>query len=74
MTHEERIRYLKNHEAETLSPAQVAQVLGGSPYWYNLTARDGKLTLPHLWRGRNLRIFKAPILRLITQEKEVPPS
>ena len=45
--------------------AELARVLGGRPYLYNLEARQGMLTLPHVWRGRNLRILKAPLLRIL---------
>ncbi len=65
MTHEERIALLERQPGETISPTVAAQVLGGSPYAYNLTAREGKLNLPHVWRGRNLRILKTPLLKLI---------
>ena len=65
MTHEERIQYLKSLPNETISPTEAAKILGGSPYWYNLAAKNGTLTLPYMWRGRNLRLFKAPILRIL---------
>lgn len=67
MTHEERIAYLQELPGETISPRQAAQVLGGQPYLYNLLAKQGELHLPHMWRGRNLRIFKTPVLRLIRE-------
>lgn len=56
---------LRGIPGETISPAQLAKVAGGDPYAYNLMARQGKLDLPHLWRGRNLRIWKEPVIRLI---------
>ena len=65
MTKAERIKYLNGIRGETISPAQLAKVAGGDPYSYNLAAKHGKLDLPHLWRGRNLRIWKEPVLRLI---------
>lgn len=65
MTHEERIAYLMALPGETISPTELAVVLGGDPYAYNLQAKAGKLTLPHLWRGRNLRIFRAPVLKVL---------
>ena len=71
MSHDERMELLKAQPGETISPAILARILGGDPYVYNLTARDGKLKLPHMWRGRNLRIFKAPLLRLLEQGKEI---
>ena len=65
MTHTERITYLENLEDETLSPTELATVLGGRPYAYNVAARKGELGLPYVFRGRNLRIFKQPVLDLL---------
>ncbi len=65
MDHSERILYLRDLPGETLSPKEAAKVLGGDPYAYNVAAKEGVLTLPYLWRGRNLRIFKQPILDLL---------
>lgn len=65
MTHKERIALLKAQPGETISPATLAKVIGGNPYAYNLAAREGQLTLPYVWRGRNLRIFTAPLLKLL---------
>ncbi len=65
MTSQEKIDWLRALPGETISPRQLAKVAGGDPYAYNLAARVGKLELPHLWRGRNLRIWKAPVIRLI---------
>lgn len=71
MTHDERISYLKRLDKETISPTELARVIGGNPYVYNLAAREGLLTLPYIWRGRNLRIFKEPLLRLLENGKEI---
>ena len=65
MTKEEKITFLRELPEETISPAQLAMVAGGDPYNYNVAAKLGKLDLPHLWRGRNLRIWKEPVIRLI---------
>ena len=65
MTREEKIDWLRSLPSETISPQQLAVVDGGDPYSYNLAAKEGKLELPHLWRGRNLRIWKEPVIRLI---------
>lgn len=62
MTTEEKIAFLKNLPSETISPKIMALVDGGDPYSYNLTAREGKLDLPHFWRGRNLRIWKSFVI------------
>lgn len=65
MTREEKIEFLRGIQGETISPKQLSQVAGGEPYYYNLSAKAGTLDLPHLWRGRNLRIWKEPVIRLI---------
>lgn len=55
----------------TCSPRQLAMVLGGQPYYYNLQAKDGKLDLPHFWRGRNLRIFTNPVIERLGGKTDV---
>ena len=65
MTREEKLDWLRSLPGETISPQQLAKVDGGDPYSYNLAAKEGKLPLAHLWRGRNLRIWKEPVIRLI---------
>ena len=65
MTTEEKIDFLRQLPSETISPSVMALVAGGDPYSYNLMAREGKLDVPHFWRGRNLRIWKQPVIRLI---------
>ena len=65
MTREEKLAWLRSLPGETISPKQLANVAGGTPYSYNVAAMEGKLNLPHLWRGRNLRIWKDPVIKLI---------
>ena len=65
MTREEKLELLRSLPDETISPRQLAMVAGGDPYTYNLAAKDGKLDLPHVWRGRNLRIWKDPVIKLL---------
>ena len=65
MTREEKLEWLRSLPGETISPSQLAKVDGGDPYSYNIMAKEGKFTLPHMWRGRNLRIWKEPVIRLI---------
>ena len=65
MTREEKIDWLESLPGEMISPAQLAKVTGGEPYYYNISAKLGKLNLPHEWHGRNLRIWKEPVIRLI---------
>ncbi len=63
--HATNILFLKELPKETISPKEAARVLGGDPYAYNVAAKEGMLTLPYMWRGRNLRLFKQPILDLL---------
>ena len=65
MTTQEKIAWLNSLETETISPSVLAVVAGGDPYSYNIAAKEGKLDLPHFWRGRNLRIWKQPVIKLI---------
>lgn len=65
MSREEKILWLRSIPRETISPRELAAVAGGDPYSYNLAAKDGRLGLPHMWRGRNLRIWKEPVIQLI---------
>ena len=65
MTKDEKIQFLRSLETETISPSVLAVVAGGDPYSYNVAAKEGKLDIPHFWRGRNLRIWKEPVIRLI---------
>ena len=64
-TREERIGYLETLDRETISPSELAMLLGGRPFTYNVAARNGTLNLPHVFRGRNLRIFRQPVLDLL---------
>ena len=68
MTRDEKLAWLRGLPTETISPTQLAKVDGGDPYSYNIMAKNGNLTLPHIWRGRNLRIWKEPVIRLIGGE------
>ena len=65
MNSNEALAYLRSLPGETISPQELAKVAGGNAYSYNLAAKEGKLDLPHMWRGRNLRIWKGPVIRLI---------
>ena len=65
MTHEEKLDWLRKCEKETISPREASKILGGDAFYFNIAAKNGNLTLPFMWRGRNLRIFRAPILRLL---------
>jgi hypothetical protein len=66
MTREEKVAWLESLPGEMISPRQLAKVTGGDPYYYNLAAREGKLNLPHEWHGTWLRIWKQPVIKLIS--------
>ncbi len=65
MDHAANITFLKEIPRETFRPTETAKVLGGNPYVYNVAAKEGTLTLPFIWHGKNLRIFKQPILDIL---------
>ena len=71
MTREEKLVWLRSLPGETISPSDLALVAGGNAYSYNIAAKEGRLELPHLWRGRNLRIWKEPVIRLIGGNNEI---
>lgn len=71
MTREEKLALLRDLPGETISPSVMALVDGGDPYTFNIMAKEGKLDLPHYWRGRNLRIWKSPVIRMIEGEMNV---
>lgn len=64
MSIDEKIAYLNGCDT-TISPTQLSMILGGMPYSYNLAAKEGRLDLPHVFRGRNLRIFTAPLIKIL---------
>ena len=65
MTTEEKIRWLESLPSEMISPKVMAEIAGGDPYSYNLAAKEGRLDIPHFWRGRNLRIWKRFVIEKI---------
>jgi DNA topoisomerase VI subunit A len=65
MTTEEKVAWLKSLPKTMISPKELAMVTDGDPYSYNIAAKQGKLNLPHEWHGRNLRIWKEPVIKLI---------
>ena len=65
MTTEEKVSFLKSLPSETISPKVLAEIAGGDPYSYNLAAKEGRLDIPHFWRGRNLRIWKKFVIEMI---------
>ena len=69
MTTAEAVAWLESLPKTTISPSQLAIVVGGDPYSYNLAAKEGKLNyLSHFWSGRNLRISKGAVIKLVKGE------
>lgn len=64
MTKEEALDFLRNIGL-TISPAQLARILGGKPYSYYLAAKNGELGLPYVWSGKKLRIFTDPVITIL---------
>lgn len=58
----DQIAYLRKI-GPTCSPRQLAEVLGGNPFYYNLAAKDGTLDFDFMWRGRNLRIYTESVIK-----------
>ena len=65
MTREEKLAWLRELPGETISPKVLSIVDGGDPYTFNIMAKEGKLNIPHYWRGRNLRIWKSYVIQMI---------
>ena len=53
----------------TVSPTEAAKVLGCTPYSLNCSAKCGKLGIPYIFAGRNLRISAAGLLAFVKGEK-----
>lgn len=49
----------------TCSPRELAKVLGGQPYWFNVRARNGTLGYDFEWHGRSLRIYTESVIKRI---------
>lgn len=64
-TTEEAVYRLREMGPEC-SPRQLASVLGGNPYYYNVAAKDGTLGFEHNWRGNALRIYTESVIKKIT--------
>ena len=39
-----------------ISPRELAALIGGNPYSYSISAKNGHLGIPYVYAGRNLRI------------------
>ena len=71
MTSAEKVAWLESLPRETISPAELAKIEGGTPFSYNVAAKEGRLSLPHQWNGRNLRIWKGPVIELIMRGRRI---
>lgn len=69
MSHEEKLRWLREHPKETITCSDLAKLLGGNAYCYYVSAKEGKMDLPHVWAGKRLKIFKQPLYELLGGKK-----
>ena len=47
----------------TCSSRQLASILGGQPYYYNIQAKKGLLPFDFFWRGKALRVFTESVIK-----------
>ena len=47
----------------TCSSRELASVIGGQPYYYNVQAKKGILPFEFFWRGKALRIFTESVIK-----------
>ena len=52
----------------TCSSRELASVLGGQPYYYNVQAKKGILPFTFFWRGRALRVSTESVIRFLRGE------
>ncbi len=52
----------------TCSSRQLASVLGGQPYYYNVQAQKGLLPFDFFWRGKALRVFTESVIKKLKGE------
>ena len=65
---EQAIETLRNF-GPTCSSRQLASVLGGQPYYYNIQAKNGILPFKSFWRGRALRISTESVIKFLKGEE-----
>lgn len=52
----------------TCSSRQLAEVLGGQPYYYNVQAKKGILPFSFFWRGKALRVSTESVIKFLRGE------
>ena len=52
----------------TCSSRQLAQVLGGQPYYYNVQAQKDILPFKFFWRGKALRVSTESVIKFLKGE------
>ena len=65
MTPIELARHYVESGKVTVSPTEAAHVLGCTPYSLNCAAKCGRLGIPFVFAGRNLRISANGLLQFI---------
>lgn len=68
----EAIALLRAHPKLTITPKIMSTIFDCAPYWYNVAAKAGELRWPHEWHGRNLRIFKQPVIDYLEGKRDAP--
>lgn len=68
----EALALLRDYPRLTIPPRVMAQVFETDPYYYNVAAKAGSLRWPHEWRGRNLRIYKQPVIDFLNGDRDAP--
>jgi len=52
----------------TCSSRELASVIGGQPYYYNVQAKKGTLPFQFIWRGRALRVSTESVIKFLRGE------
>lgn len=54
-----------------ISPRELAALVGGNPYSYNISAREGHLGLQYVFAGNRLKISTASVLKYLTGDLDM---
>lgn len=68
MSAADKVRAMIADGKTSMSPKELAELIGGCAYSYNVAAREGCLGIPFMFRGNRLRISTAGVLKYLTGE------
>lgn len=68
----EALELLRSYPRITIPPRIMAAVFGTDQYTYNVAAKAGELRWPHEWHGRNLCIYKQPVIDFLEGKRDAP--